>query len=268
LAGKKTKLIWPDGAEIGYSNTFAYDDELRLTEVETKGILFSDKEEFTLDAMENRTGHSQTNNPWQYDANNRLTKIREENCDRANTICYDYDELGNWIKKTESNKQTHYRYDTQDRLIEVSAATNGTEQLIARYGYDPFNRRIWKELFGDKNGQALTQTKRTCFFYNNEGLLAEKAQDITLNGDGSTTASGQPAFTTRYGPKLDSFFTTGILFVKTKNSNNKDIIAYYHHDHLNTPILLPSRPIYVQKQQICSVFWDWEMPILIAFGDA
>jgi RHS repeat-associated protein len=66
-------------------------------------------------------------------------------------------------------------------------------------------------------------------------LLAEEEQDIALNGDGNTTARGQPILTT-YGPKPDSLFTTEILFVKTKNSNNEDIIAYYHHDHLNTPI--------------------------------
>jgi RHS repeat-associated protein len=118
----------------------------------------------------------------------------------------------------------------------VSQGNGNNEQLIARYGYDPFNRRIWKEQFGDKAGQALTQAKRTYFLYSDEGLLAEEEQDITLNGDGSTTTSGQPILTTQYGQKPDSLFTTGILFVKTKNSNNEDTIAYYHHDHLNTPI--------------------------------
>jgi RHS repeat-associated protein len=118
----------------------------------------------------------------------------------------------------------------------VSQGNGNNEQLIARYGYDPFNRRIWKEQFGDKNGQSLAQAKRTYFFYSDEGLLAEEEQDITLNGDGSTIASGQPILTTQYGPRPESEFTTGILFVKTKNSNNEDTIAYYHHDHLNTPI--------------------------------
>jgi hypothetical protein len=74
------------------------------------------------------------------------------------------------------------------------------------------------------------------FFYSDEGLIAEKAQDITLNGNGSATASGQAALATQYGPKPESEFATGALFVKTKDSHNKDIIAYYHHNHLNTPI--------------------------------
>jgi YD repeat-containing protein len=41
------------------TETFTYDDELRLTEVETEGILFNDREEFTLDAVGNRTQHSE-----------------------------------------------------------------------------------------------------------------------------------------------------------------------------------------------------------------
>jgi YD repeat-containing protein len=123
--------------------------------VETEGILFNDKETFTLDAVGNRIQHSESNNPWQYDENNRLTKIGEGNCGNASTICYEYDAAGNRIKKTEGNKQTHYRYDTQNRLVEVSQSNGSNEQLIARYGYDPFNRRIWKEQFGNKNGQPL-----------------------------------------------------------------------------------------------------------------
>jgi RHS repeat-associated protein len=127
-------------------------------------------------------------------------------------------------------------YDTNNRLIEVSQTANNTERLLARYGYDPFNRRIWKEQYTDKDGQALTQARRTYFLHSDEGLIGEETQNITLNEDGSTTANGQPEITTQYGPRPDSHFTTGILFIKTKNSNNEDTFAYYHHDHLNTPI--------------------------------
>jgi RHS repeat-associated protein len=204
--------------------------------VETEGILFNDKEEFTLDAVGNRIQHSESNNPWQYDENNRLVKIGEGNCGSGNTICYDYDAAGNRIKKTEGNKTTSHKYDTLNRLVEVSQGNGNNEQLIARYGYDPFNRRIWKEQFGDKNGQSLAQAKRTYFLYSDEGLLAEEEQNIILNEDGSVTAASQPEITTQYGQEPDSHFSTGILFVKTKSSNNQDIIAYYHHDHLNTPI--------------------------------
>jgi RHS repeat-associated protein len=31
-------------------------------------------------------------------------------------------------------------------------------------------------------------------------------------------------------------FGTGMLFIKTRNSNGEGVFAYYHHDHLGTPI--------------------------------
>jgi RHS repeat-associated protein len=75
-------------------------------------------------------------------------------------------------------------------------------------------------------------------------LIAESQQAITLplspidsggEGWGEGQATTEPTITTQYGPRPDSSFGTGILFIKTKNSKNADTIAYYHHDHLDTP---------------------------------
>jgi RHS repeat-associated protein len=55
-------------------------------------------------------------------------------------------------------------------------------------------------------------------------------------GEGQVVAATAPAITTQYGPSPNNPFGTGILFVKTRDSNGQDTIAYYHHDHLNTPI--------------------------------
>jgi RHS repeat-associated protein len=63
-----------------------------------------------------------------------------------------------------------------------------------------------------------------------------QSQAITLNADGSVSATGNPQISTQYGPRPDSEFSTGTLFVKTKNSNNQDSFAYLHHDHLQTPL--------------------------------
>jgi RHS repeat-associated protein len=145
---------------------------------------------------------------------------------------------------SQSPRVTQYRYDTQNRLIEVKDTSNGQANLIARYGYDPLDRRIWKEQYRDANGQGqsnpLAPTQCTHYLYADEGLIAESTQAITLNADGSVTASSTPQITTQYGPRPDSEFTTGTLFVKTKNSNGQDsaspIVAYLHHDHLQTPL--------------------------------
>jgi RHS repeat-associated protein len=88
--------------------------------------------------------------------------------------------------------------------------------------------------------RIIAPAQRTYYLYADEGLIAETVQAITLNADGSVTASSTPQITTQYGPRPDSEFTTGTLFVKTKNSNGQDtaspIVAYFHHDHLQTPL--------------------------------
>lgn len=216
-------------AGVTVSGSFSYDDELRLTQASTDAGNGQDTETFTLDAVGNRTGHSRVLGDWGYDANNRLT-------DKGlllDAVSYDYDEAGNLIRKTEIGQVRQYGYDAQNRLIEVR---DGSGNLMARYGYDPFDRRIWKEQYRDRSGQVLAQARRSYYLYADEGLIAESRQDIALDANESVSASAEPAIASQYGPRPDAKFTTGMLFVKTKNSNGDDTIAYYHHDHLDTPI--------------------------------
>jgi RHS repeat-associated protein len=42
-------------------------------------------------------------------------------------------------------------------------------------------------------------------------------------------------------PRPDGEFTTAVLFLKTKNSKDQNTVAYYHHDHLGTPIQATDR---------------------------
>jgi RHS repeat-associated protein len=83
---------------------------------------------------------------------------------------------------------------------------------------------------------SLRSTQPTSYLYNDEGLIAESQQAITQNADQSTSASAAPTLVNQYGPRPNNPYSTGVLFVKTKNSNNQSVYAYYHHDHLNTPI--------------------------------
>jgi len=207
------------------TGTYGYDGETRLTQAVTGtgAGTASETEDFTLDAVGNRIAHSRVQGAWDYDANNRLIQRGVG----INATFYQYDEAGNLIQKSEPGKVTRYAYDTQNRLIEVK---DGDGKLIARYGYDPQDRRIWKEAYSAGEG------RRTYYLYADEGLIAEAIQAITLNADGSVAAAATPQITTQYGPRPDADFTTGILFVKTKDSNGQGRFAYFHHDHLDTPI--------------------------------
>lgn len=108
-----------------------------------------------------------------------------------------------------------------------------TSSKRSRYA---MSRRLWKEQYRDQDGNPLAAPKRTTYLYADEGLIAEASQVITLNADGSVTASAPPVVTTQYGPRPDAPFTTGMLFIMTQNSKGQDALAYYHHDHLGTPI--------------------------------
>jgi hypothetical protein len=58
------------------TGSYTYDDETRLTQVETDtgGLFGSTTESYTLDGVSNRIAHSAVSGAWQYDANNRLTQ--------------------------------------------------------------------------------------------------------------------------------------------------------------------------------------------------
>ncbi|MEX2339885.1 MAG: RHS repeat-associated core domain-containing protein [Aquisalimonadaceae bacterium] len=134
---------------------------------------------------------------WEYDANDRLLQ--------RGPIHYSYDASGNLTLQhhAETGAETRYRYDVDNRLIEVR---NQHDALVARYAYDPFGRRIRKTV-----GDVTTH-----YLYAEEGLVAE------LDAAGTVITS--------YGYAPDSVWGTNPLFIKQGNQ-----FGYYHNDHLGTP---------------------------------
>jgi RHS repeat-associated protein len=115
---------------------------------------------------------------------------------------------GNTIQKNDNGTVQNFLYNEDDRLTEVKDATGA---LVARYYYDPFGRRLWKEVGGT----------RTYFIYADEGLIAE------FDGAGSQTKA--------YGFAPNSTWTTDPLFMKQGGE-----YYFYHNDHLGTPQTMSS----------------------------
>ena len=174
--------------------SYGYDNLYRLTQATNQGPLTS--EAYTYDQVGNRTTDSNALGNWTYNSNNQLTAA-------GANITFDYDANGNTISKSDGTNTTTFVYDTTDRLIEVKD-TNGV--TVARYGYDPFGRRLWKEVNNSK----------TYFLYADEGLIAE------ANSAGSVTML--------YGYKPGSTWTTDPLYLKDGTS-----YYFYQNDHLGTP---------------------------------
>jgi len=91
----------------------------------------------------------------------------------------------------------------ENRLVRVE---NEAGAVAADYYYDPFGRRLWKEIGGI----------RTYFLYSDEGLIGEYDE------------SGTEIKTYGYVP--NSEWATNPLYVKEYG-----VYYWYQNDHLETP---------------------------------
>ncbi|MFY0575470.1 HNH/endonuclease VII fold putative polymorphic toxin [Cystobacter fuscus] len=176
----------------GASANYTYDDATRLATAQSS----SGKQDYTLDSMGNRVADA--SGTWTYNANNQLLS--------RPGVSYTYDENGNLIRKSQGGVRRHYFYDRENRLIRVEDQDG---VVIAQYGYDPFDRRLYKDAGG----------VRTYFFHSDQGMVAE----VDSNGASVRT----------YGYHPQSSFGTRPLFLRTAAD-----YAYYHLDHLGTPVAL------------------------------
>ena len=187
----KMDNIQSKGTEQG-DYTYGYDDLYRLMSVDpaTGG-----NEAFTYDPVGNRLTASGVTGTWTYNTNNELGGY--------DNVSFVYDDNGNMVQKTDTGVVTNYIYNVEDRLTE---ARDGSGSLIASYYYDPYGRRLWKEVSGST----------TYFLYADEGLVGE------YDGAGAELKT--------YGYAPGSTWTTDPLFMK-QGAN----YYFYHNDHLGTP---------------------------------
>ncbi|HDM77711.1 MAG TPA: RHS repeat protein, partial [Deltaproteobacteria bacterium] len=173
---------------------YAYDEWNQLIKVTVNDTV---AESFSYDERGNRISSAQYDN-WQYGPNNELSSF-------GNTSL-EYDQNGRLIRKTVGTSVTRFFYNPEGELIRVE---DGEGNVIARYYYDPFGRRLWKDV----------QNTRTYYFYSNEGLVGE------FDENGNLIRS--------YGYEPDSAWSTDPVFMKVGNT-----YYWYINDHLGTPIKL------------------------------
>ena len=182
---------------------YDYDDLYRLKTVDNP---VQDDEAFTYDLVGNRLTAADTDGNWTYNGNNELVTSAPSSAGTTGETTFDYDANGNMIQKTVDGVVTSYVYNIEDRLTQIWNGEVDTGSLTAEYYYDPFGRRLWKEVSG----------VRTYFHYADEGLVAE------IDAVGTETKT--------YGYKPGSTWTTDPLFMKVGTE-----YYFYHNDHLGTP---------------------------------
>ncbi len=190
---------------------YSYDMRYRLTRVDNPG---QSDGGYTYDAVGNRLTDLSTPGTWTYNAANQLIAY--------GNITLNYDANGSLTTKTEAGQTTTYVYNQNNRLSEVKDSSNA---VIARYYYDPFGRRLWKEVGG----------VRTFFLYAKEGLVAE------MDNTGTVMRS--------YGYAPQSRYGSSPLYQRSGGE-----YSYYQADRLGTPQELISKTGAVQWKGTAQAF--------------
>lgn len=131
---------------------YGYDQHYRLTSATNPN---ADPEAFTYDTVGNRLTTPESTQEWTYNNNHEL-KTKPG-------ISFDYDDNGSLTTVTKGAEQTKYIYNASNRLAQIK---DNDDAEIATYQYDPFGRRISKEVSGTK----------TWFHYTQQGLAGEYTQ--------------------------------------------------------------------------------------------
>jgi len=178
--------------------TYTYDALNQLTGADNPTL---PDEAYTYDPVGNRLTSADVPGPWRYNENNELLSYDD--------VAFRYDANGSTVARLTPSGTSRYVYNEENRLSRVEDEAG---HLIARYYYDPFGRRLWKEVDG---------TKRY-FLYSDEGLVGEYEE------------TGEEIRTYGYVPDL--VWMIDPVLLKKKNS-----IYYYQNDHLGTPYKLCSK---------------------------
>lgn len=213
----------------GNTSDYTLDDAGRLTALGASA-LSGRSEAFTLDANSNRLTHSRTGSgTWVYDNAGQLTQ--RPAAGGTGTVDYQYDASGNLTQKTDTSKAepartTRYTWDALRRLSEVR---DGAGDLIARYRYDPFDRRIRKELGNSATlstagpGASDIRNAITHYLQSEWGTLAE------------ADSAGKVQMVYGWNPQNQA--GTAPIYARLADTSQTGTwrTVYYHNDHLGTP---------------------------------
>jgi len=198
--------------------SYQYDTAYQLTQANQPTPL--QNRTYQYDEVGNRSASEETAN-WNYNANHQLLSYGEP----ASSTTLGYDANGSTITKTITNASgsdlDEYSYDIANRLTELKR--NGS--TVARYSYDPFGRRLSKEVSGVK----------TYFLYANEGLVGEyNSSGVLINS---------------YMYLPDSMWGTKPLGMMTGGES-----YFYQHDQLGSPNLVTSNTGQIKWQGAMDAF--------------
>ena len=208
LSDHVTGLKTSRGSLTGVNSPLSYSyDVLNQLTSATKPI-GTGVESFTYDMAGNRLMRDGETMESLFNNNNQLINDKK--------FSYSYDENGNLITKTNftTNKVTGYQWDYENRLIGVTErnSVDGSVVKIISYKYDPFSRRIQKNVSG-----IITK-----YVYDGSDILLEFDSENALNA--------------RYvhGGKVDEPLKMERDISPYRNESFPEQYFYYHKDRLGS----------------------------------
>ncbi len=218
---------------------YAYDAIYRLLQslpVELKGKKEKEKEGkaevFTYDPVGNRLTGPRSKDYYFYNQGNQLTEDRE--------YLYEYDRNGNLIRKTEvdddgEEKIWTYSYDYENRLIKV-VKEEEDEIRVVTFKYDPFGRRIEKEIEDIEDGE-VKEVKTHTYVYDNEDIILEYVS-ISGHEEGEGHHGHQGRRHNKHHKDRDSQYVIKYLHGPGVDEplaiEQKGRVYYYHADGLGS----------------------------------
>ncbi|MFP3984111.1 MAG: phospholipase A2 [Desulfurivibrionaceae bacterium] len=205
-----------DRHEHGTRDEYDYDAVYQLLEALPVKLEGKDKplpnkaENFDYDPVGNRQHGPRENETYTYNRANQLLEGPKYD--------YQYDKNGNLTSKTGVNDKDQYvswsyEYDYENRLVRVTEVENETTKVVS-FKYDPFGRRIEKQVEDLQDGDSRTYT----YVYDNEDIILE----LLTKTDGRK----EKTETSRYlhGPGIDEPLAM----------EQKGDLYFYHADGLGS----------------------------------
>ena len=176
-AGNRTSMTNDAG-----THNYAYDAIYRLLQATHPA---PPTEQFTYDSVGNRLTDG-LGNSYFYNNSNRLLNY--------NGDTFSYDANGNTTSRVDSCGTTTYTWDSENRLTGISGFQPDCSTLSASYKYDPFGRRIEKNVNGTVLKYLYDEKEILAEYDGNNQLLTRYIHGKGIDEPISLTRNGQTYF--------------------------------------------------------------------------
>ena len=219
---------------------YGYDQLSRLTKAtpdQNLQALGLPAEQYSYDAVHNRTSSLHQAGAWSYNKDNQLTQYPQLKPftpgDTAIETSVTYNAQGHTSKETSAQGEKSYGYNAAERLIQYSNTPAGqaTAETNAKYRYDPFGRRIAKAVTAGQTSKA------TYFLYGDSGLMGEADSQGAMTKAYAFSPLAAQGGLWSTDPIWQADLPTG----QVPNLASNATFNYLQTDHLGTPMLATTK---------------------------